>query len=112
MIEFNNRIVSEIMIPRTEVFALDMNLSIGDVIDELTDDDRYSRNGGHIMSKKIIVTIARQFGSGGREIGERIAEELGFPLIDKELIKDAAAKPARSPTTPPPRAIIRSEREI
>ena len=41
--EFDNKTVSEIMIPRTEVFALDMNLSIGDVIDELTDDDRYSR---------------------------------------------------------------------
>ena len=41
--EFDNKTVSEIMIPRTEVFALDMNLSIGDVIEELTDDDRYSR---------------------------------------------------------------------
>ena len=44
------------------------------------------------MSKKILITIARQFGSGGREIGERIAKLLGIPLIDKELIKDAAAK--------------------
>ncbi len=44
------------------------------------------------MAKKIIVTIARQFGSGGREIGERIAEILHIPLIDKELIKDAASK--------------------
>ena len=44
------------------------------------------------MSKKIIITIARQYGSGGREIGERIASILGIPLIDKELIKDAAAK--------------------
>ena len=44
------------------------------------------------MAKKIIITIARQFGSGGREIGERIAKALGVPLIDKELIKDAASK--------------------
>jgi cytidylate kinase len=44
------------------------------------------------MSKKIIITIARQFGSGGREIGERVAELLGFPLYDKQLITDAAAK--------------------
>ncbi len=41
--EFNDKYVSEIMIPRTEVFALDMNLSISEVIDELTEDDRYSR---------------------------------------------------------------------
>lgn len=44
------------------------------------------------MSKKVVVTIARQYGSGGREIGERISEILGIPLIDKELIKDAASK--------------------
>ena len=43
------------------------------------------------MSKKVVVTIARQYGSGGREIGEKVAEILGVPLIDKELIKDAAA---------------------
>lgn len=44
------------------------------------------------MAKKLIITIARQFGSGGREIGERVAEILGIPCYDKELIKDAAAK--------------------
>ena len=44
------------------------------------------------MSKKIIITVARQYGSGGREIGEKIAAMLGIPLYDKELITDAAAK--------------------
>lgn len=44
------------------------------------------------MAKKLIVTIARQYGSGGREIGERVAELLGIPLYDHELIKDAAAQ--------------------
>jgi cytidylate kinase len=48
--------------------------------------------GGLIMAKKIIITIARQFGSGGREIGELVAKSLGIPCYDKELIKDAAAK--------------------
>ena len=42
--------------------------------------------------KKIIITIARQYGSGGREIGERVAELLGLPLYDKQLITDAASK--------------------
>ena len=41
--EFNDKFVSEIMIPRTEIFALDMNLTIEEVIQELTDDARYSR---------------------------------------------------------------------
>ena len=37
-----------------------------------------------------IITIGRQFGSGGREIGERLAKELGIPFYDKELISLAA----------------------
>ena len=44
------------------------------------------------MSKNMIITIARQYGSGGREIGELVAKILNIPLFDKELIKDAAAK--------------------
>ncbi|MBE6532983.1 MAG: cytidylate kinase-like family protein [Ruminococcaceae bacterium] len=44
------------------------------------------------MSNKIIITIARQYGSGGREIGELVAKSLGIPLYDRELIADAAAK--------------------
>lgn len=42
------------------------------------------------MAKKIVITIARQYGSGGREIGEQVAKLLGIPLYDKEMIKDAA----------------------
>ena len=44
------------------------------------------------MSKKIIITIARQYGSGGREIGEKVAKLLEIPLYDKQLITDAASK--------------------
>jgi len=44
------------------------------------------------MAKKIIITIARQYGSGGREIGERVAASLGIPIYDKLLITEAAAK--------------------
>ena len=43
--EFNDKTVSEIMVPRTEIYALDMNLSISEAIEEMTEDDefRYSR---------------------------------------------------------------------
>lgn len=44
------------------------------------------------MAKKLIITIARQYGSGGREIGEKVAKILGIPLFDKQLITDAASK--------------------
>ncbi len=38
------------------------------------------------MEKKLIITIARQYGSGGREIGEKLAEKIGIPIYDKDLI--------------------------
>lgn len=37
-----------------------------------------------------IITIARQCGSGGHEIGERLASEYGIPFYDKEIIELAA----------------------
>lgn len=37
-----------------------------------------------------VITISREFGSGGREIGFRLAERLGIPFYDKELITVAA----------------------
>ena len=39
-----------------------------------------------------IITIARQYGSGGHEVGERLAEKLNVPLLDKQLIAMAAKK--------------------
>ena len=37
-----------------------------------------------------IITISRQFGSGGREIGAKLAAKLGIPFYDNELISRAA----------------------
>lgn len=37
-----------------------------------------------------VITISREFGSGGREIGIRLAKKLGIPFYDKELISMAA----------------------
>lgn len=34
-----------------------------------------------------VITIGRQFGSGGHEVGLRLAKRLGYPFYDKELIK-------------------------
>ena len=41
--EFNDRIVSEIMVPRTQIYALNMDLTINEAIDMLNEDTRYSR---------------------------------------------------------------------
>lgn len=42
------------------------------------------------MAANTVVTIARQFGSGGREIGLRLAEKMGVKCYDKELLNRAA----------------------
>ena len=44
------------------------------------------------MKENRIVTISRQYGSGGREIGKKLAARLGIPYYDKELIILAAEK--------------------
>ena len=41
---------------------------------------------------KTIITIGRQFGSGGKEVGIRVAKELNIPFYDKELLQEAAKK--------------------
>ena len=38
----------------------------------------------------LYITIGRQFGSGGREIGKKLAQTLGIPYYDKELLAVAA----------------------
>ena len=40
--------------------------------------------------KNVYITIGRQFGSGGREIGKKVARSLGIPYYDKELLAVAA----------------------
>ena len=38
----------------------------------------------------MIITIGRQYGSAGYEIGKKLAEDLGIQLYDKEMLKRAA----------------------
>lgn len=40
--------------------------------------------------KNRIITISREFGSGGRTIGKKVAENLGIPCYDRELIHKIA----------------------
>ncbi len=48
------------------------------------------------MEKKII-TISREFGSGGRSIGRKVAERLGIPFYDKELVDQVALESGFAP---------------
>ncbi len=48
------------------------------------------------MEKKII-TISREFGSGGRSVGRKVAEKLGIPFYDKELVDQVALESGFAP---------------
>ena len=48
------------------------------------------------MEKKII-TISREFGSGGRTVGRMVAERLGVPFYDKELVDQIALESGFAP---------------
>ena len=52
--------------------------------------------GGYFMEKKII-TISREFGSGGRTVGHMIADRLGIPFYDKELVDQIAVESGFAP---------------
>ena len=47
--------------------------------------------------KKRIITISREFGSGGRFIGEEVAKKLGIAYYDKNIINEIAEKSGLSP---------------
>ena len=42
--------------------------------------------------KTRIITISREFGSGGRTVAKRVAEELQIPYYDKALVKQVAVE--------------------
>ena len=44
--------------------------------------------------KKYVITIGRQFGSGGRELGKLLARKLGIAYYDKELLCEAGKEAA------------------
>lgn len=41
---------------------------------------------------QIIITIGREYGSGGREIGEKLAKKLNIPIYDKEIITESVKR--------------------
>lgn len=52
---------------------------------------------GAAAAPNLVITISREFGSGGREIGRRVAERLGIRFYDKEIIALTAAQSGFTP---------------
>ncbi len=46
--------------------------------------------------RRFVITIGRQFGSGGRELGRKIAERFGIEYYDKKLLWEAASRAGMS----------------
>ena len=44
------------------------------------------------MNNHTVITISRQYGSGGRELANKIAEKLGYKLFDRQIVHLAAAQ--------------------
>lgn len=49
-----------------------------------------NNNTPSTANNNLVITIGRQFGSGGRELGKKIAKLLGIKYYDKELLRQAA----------------------
>lgn len=45
-----------------------------------------------MLNKPAIIIIGRQYGAGGRELGETIAKRLNIPYYDRSLLKEAASR--------------------
>lgn len=49
------------------------------------------------MKEQIIISISREFGSGGREIAEKIAKDMGLVLYDRNILEDIAREKNMDP---------------
>ena len=47
-------------------------------------------NKEEISMNQVVITIARQYGSGGRTVGKMLAERLGISFYDKQIIQMAS----------------------
>ena len=63
------------------------NLKNGNVKDNLQKEGTLSNND---LGKNIVITISREYGSGGRYIGKLVAEKLGIQLYDKQFVEKLA----------------------
>ena len=54
--------------------------------------DKNGNDGAHSMKPVRVITIAREYGSGGAVIGQELAARLGWKLLDRELILELARR--------------------
>ena len=52
----------------------------------------FTKSGGSIMKENLVLTVSRQYGAGGRELAQILADKLSVKLYDRQIVHIAAAK--------------------
>ena len=58
--------------------------------EKVTEPKEISEAKNDVLDKQVIITISREYGSGGRYIGKLVADKLGIKLYDKEFVEKLA----------------------
>ena len=58
--------------------------------EKVTEPKEISEAKNNVLDKQVIITISREYGSGGRYIGKLVADKLGIKLYDKEFVEKLA----------------------
>lgn len=62
-------------------------------------EDTAEKTAGTLQEKPLIITIAREFGSGGHEVGQMLADSMNIPLYDRNMIAGIAERSGMRPET-------------
>ena len=57
-----------------------------DVLEERVEVEEFVNNKKSLLKNNVVITISREYGSGGRFVGKMLAEKLGIDFYDKEII--------------------------
>ena len=73
-------------------------LETGRIVKENDAQALFSANKGETIMSNTVITIARQYGSGGRTVGKMLAKRLDIPCYDREIISLASEESGIHPT--------------
>ena len=86
-------IIADILAFITSIYLLRKEFKTIEKLDEDYELEVNSNNKGkNILNNKVVITISREYGSGGHYVGKLLSQELGIAFYDKEIINLTAQK--------------------